>query len=297
MGHSEYSQGCSLQRAADGVLGVLTVGHSEYSQGCSLQRAADERARRRRRSRADRQAHVSTHGGTRTGQGYCEYSQRSPSIRAQTGKRTRAAGRAHVSASVRVCTAYTHSRPVGWKHTQNNTQTHPPCAPRFRHAAVRSCRQPPRLSAEAAPAHLRWGTRSTHGGVLCVPTRGGCTHRCALDCRRSGQGLEDHTNVRAMPKWESRQGMPRRVPTEAHVEERMLAKLSEVERPFRSKWECLSGSAQVGVHGFPRSALLACLVGPGTAQHRTAGRGIHGTDVEERMLLRLSAVERPFRPV
>jgi hypothetical protein len=38
----------------------------------------------------------------------------------------------------------------------------------LRRAAVRWCHSPPRPSAEVAPAHLQWGTRSTHGGALCV---------------------------------------------------------------------------------------------------------------------------------
>ncbi len=55
-------------------------------------------------------------------------------------------------------------------HTAGNTKgvymTHLPCAPRRRRAAVCSCRPPPRPSAAVVPVHLRWGTRSTHSGVL-----------------------------------------------------------------------------------------------------------------------------------
>jgi hypothetical protein len=65
----------------------------------------------------------------------------------------------------------------------------------LRCAAVRWCHSPPRPSAEVAPAHLRWGTRSTHGGALCVLPVGTLSprtcsmRRCAdvihrLDCPR-----------------------------------------------------------------------------------------------------------------
>jgi hypothetical protein len=47
--------------------------------------------------------------------------------------------------------------------------THLPCALQCRRAAVCSCCPPPRpsgCSAAVVPAHLRWGTLSTHSGVL-----------------------------------------------------------------------------------------------------------------------------------
>jgi hypothetical protein len=67
------------------------------------------------------------------------------------------------------CSARTHGVDVCTRtgaSTKGVYMTNLPCAPRCRRAAVRSCRPPPRPSAEAAPAHLRWGTRCTHSGVL-----------------------------------------------------------------------------------------------------------------------------------
>jgi hypothetical protein len=140
-------------------------------------------------------------------------------VRAQTGKRTCAAGRAHESASVRVCTAHTHSWPVRWEDTQNNTL---PCAPRCRTrwgnfeyshwvldtqnntcrvrcgVAVRRCAR----AAHRLDRRRRWVTRSTHSWVLGVLTVGyspavGYSEYSQWGTRRAPKGCRLHAPLTA----------------------------------------------------------------------------------------------------
>ncbi len=56
----------------------------------------------------------------------------------------------------------------------------------LRCAAVRWCHSPPRPSAAAVPAHLQWGTRSTHVGALCVLPVGTVSPRTCSMRRNAG---------------------------------------------------------------------------------------------------------------